>query len=240
MSINGINNNYLIKSNYVNTKKMNKPQCSKPSFKGEPQYYDPIKQREKYKAEFKNSLDKRKEDLRLHLDKITVNMNGKEGSVTDVLKSFFPNEKKSVSYENMHHRTMRENVDGILNNGFDFSKINQTEYGPGIYFGSESAIQIYSGETLKASFRGNVSDSFGIKNYNTLKSNLISEVRNYLGLGFSDVDKMLTECEVIGSEINDYCRKKIVDELGIDGAVATERGYFVVFNPDSIVDVKRA
>lgn len=240
MLIQGIGNHNLIQNNYTNLRKNAGIKNSTPAFKGNVEYYDPIKQRETYKAGFKESLDKRKDDIYAHLDKITTKTNGKDETVSETLKSFFPNETKSVYYENLQHRTMRENIDNIINNGFDFSKITQTEFGPGVYFGSEGAIQIYSGEPLKAAFKGNATESFNIKNYNELKSNLINEVRNYLGLGFSDVDKMLAECEVIASSINDYCREKIVNELGIDGVLATQRGYFVVFNPESLVSIEKA
>ena len=73
-----------------------------------------------------------------------------------------------------------------------------------------------------------------------LKEKLVNEVRNHLGLGFYDISNMMIEFEVIGTVLNEYCRNKIVDELGIDGVIAPEVGYFVVFNPNSITDVKRA
>lgn len=239
MLIQGINRFNSIQYNNLQAKKNIKPQVTTPSFKQDG-YVDPAISKDTYRATFEESIKKHKDNIFAHLDTVMIDHNGKKVSVTEALQTLFPKEAEEVHYTNLKHKTMRENVDDIVNNGFDFSKITLTNYGPGVYFGSEGDIQIYQGDTLNASFDGRAATSLNVKNYNQIKEKLVNEVRNHLGLGFYDISNMMIEFEVIGTVLNEYCRNKIVDELGIDGVIAPEVGYFVVFNPNSITDVKRA
>ena len=239
MLIQGINKFNSIQYNNLNAGKSAKQQSEIPSFK-QSQYIDPAKSRDTYKTDFEESIKKYKDTLFAHLDTVTVDSNGKKVSVTEALQALFPKETEKVHYENLKHKTMRENVDNIINNGFDFSKITLTNYGPGVYFGSEGNIQIYQGDTLNATFDGRATTSLNIKNYNQFRDKLENEVRKYLKMDLGDIEKAMIEHEVISGTLNEYCRNKIVNELGIDGVVAPEAGYFVVFNPDSITEVKRA
>lgn len=239
MLIQGINRFNSIQYNNLQEKKNDKPRVTTPSFKKEG-YVDPAMSRDTYRANFEESIKKHKDNIFAHLDTVMIDHNGKKVSVTEALQTLFPKEAEEAHYTNLKHKTMRENIDNIINNGFDFSKITLTNYGPGVYFGSEGDIQIYQGDTLNASFDGRAATSLNVKNYNQIKEKLVNEVRNHLGLGFYDISNMMIEFEVIGTVLNEYCRNKIVDELGIDGVIAPEVGYFVVFNPNSITDVKRA
>lgn len=239
MLIHGINRFNSIQYNNLQAKKNIKPQVTAPSFKKEG-YVDPAMSRDTYRANFEESIKKHKDNIFAHLDTVMIDHNGKKVSVTEALQTLFPKEAEEAHYTNLKHKTMRENVDNIINNGFDFSKITLTNYGPGIYFGSEGDIQIYQGDTLNASFDGRAATSLNVKSYNQVREKLENEVRNYFRMGFTDIEKVMIEHEVISTALNEYCRNKIVDELGIDGVIAPEVGYFVVFNPNSITDVKRA
>lgn len=211
-----------------------------PSFKNWYTSYDV----EKYREAFTNTLKERKEEIFNHLDSLTTTTmeNGRKGNVTDILKSFFDDTRDFVEIKGLMHKTPRENIQSIVENGFDFSKINTTEYGPGMYFsGNETELLIYNGEKLGVDYEGRTSCGIKIKEYNNLKSGLINEVRNYLKLGFSSIENVMAEAEAISTTIvNDYCRQKIVNELGIDGAgIPYGNSYFEIFNPDSIKNIYR-
>lgn len=209
-----------------------------PSFKNWYTSYDV----EKYKESFTNNLRERKEEIFNHLDSLstTTMENGKKGNITDILESFFDDSRECVQIKGLMHKTPRENIQPILETGFDFSKINTTEYGPGMYFsGNETELLIYNGETLCVDYQGRTSRGINLKEYNNLKSALINEVRSYLKLGFSSIENVMAEAEAISTTIvNDYCRQKIVNELGIDAAsLPYGNSYFEIFNPDSIKKV---
>ena len=238
MKISALNSYHSIQirkqSNKLNT---NTTKLSTPAFKNWYSNYDV----EKYRESFTTSLKERKAEIFNHLDGLTTTTeNGKTGTITDILKSYFGEEKEQKKINGLMHKTQRENVEPITSNGFDFSKVNTTEYGPGMYFsGSETELLIYSGETIGIDYEGTTAVAKNIKEYNSLKSSLINEVRKYLNLGFSNIENVMAEAEVISNTIiNEYCREKIVNDLGIDGAfIPYGNSYFEVFNPNAIKNV---
>ena len=241
MKINSISQTYV---SPINKQTIQNKSClskvASPSFKNWYTSYDVAK----YRETFTNTLKERKDEIFNHLDSLTTTTmeNGRKGNITDILKSFFDDSRDCVEVKGLMHKTQRENIQPIINNGFDFSKINTTEYGPGMYFsGNETELLIYPGETLGVDYEGRTASGVNIKEYNNLKSGLINEVRNYLNLGFSSIENVMAEAESISTTIvNDYCRQKIVNELGIDGAsVPYGNSYFEIFNPDSIKNIYR-
>ena len=109
-----------------------------------------------------------------------------------------------------------------------------------MYFSAnETELLIYNGETLGIDYEGTTAVGINIKEYNNLKSGLINQVRDYMNLGFSSIENVMAEAEAISTIIvNEYCREKIVNELGIDGAsVPYGNAYFEVFNPNAIKNV---
>lgn len=230
-------NNYKFNNNKVNDAQNNVSFTSLGDF-----YASKIQQKAQYKQEFAQRILSQEQDIVAFLDELTFKYGENESaSITDVLKELLSDDIEEIFLEGLMHRTMEENVGNILENGFDFSKIAKTNYGPGVYFAnSEGAIQIYSGKTLQADFNGRAVRSEGLKNYNTFSNIVENELRKFLNMDMSfNFETGMIEHEVFSDFLNQYFREKIVNELNIDGAIALgSEGYFVIFNPDSIKNIR--
>ena len=93
---------------------------SEPTFKSWYTNYDV----EKYKQDFSKQLKERKQEIFAHLDSLTTTTmeNGRKGNVTDILRTFFTEEREYTQVSGLMHKTPRENIKPIIENGFDFLK----------------------------------------------------------------------------------------------------------------------
>ena len=187
---------------------------------------------------FYDCLDKHKEELYRHLDSITL----KDGtSVSQNLRRMFKDTEPVTEEHLLLHKTYLENYEKIKEGGFDPTKINKTEYGPGFYFGNcEGALTIYSGVTCKINYRGRTArGKTALREYNQINAQLNSSLRDYLKIPFNLASPLrFKEDSVLRKFINEYTRNKIVSELGIDGTnVPGSEGYFIVFNPDAVKSI---
>ena len=189
---------------------------------------------EKFSNDFMTKLNERKEEIYSHLDSATIETEEKKAPILEHLKDLFGEERTYIE-SSFLHKTLHP--DEITKEGFDVSKINITEFGPGIYFASsEGELEIYHGKTLSADFKGTCADGIHLDKYNRLNEQIENEIRNLLGInGWSQT--ALLEHEVLRKFVNEYARNQITDKLHIDGASCNNKHYFVVFNPDSLSNV---
>lgn len=244
MQINGINGIYSIPERNIQQKANEvKKQPQSTSFGNFNPFLSSYNSEEiaQYKKDFANTLNNKKEELYSILNnmKLIGCQNGNITSVEDALKSLFSEKTEYKTVNNLLHKTPEANVNNIIENGFDTSKISKTEYGPGIYFGfSEGALDIYSGKTLKAEYEGNTAHGTNIDQYNELKRNMTSELSKALNKPMMFSQYGMAEHEVLSQFVNEFCTKKISDDLGIDGATTNSReGYFIVFNKNAIKNI---
>lgn len=245
MQINGINGIYSTPARNIQqkTEEKTKNQSQSTSFGN----FNPFlsscnpEEIEQYKKDFENTLNNKKEELYTVLDKMSFTdfENGNKINVVDSLKSLFGDKTEYKTIDNLLHKTAEGNIENILQNGFDTSKISKTEYGPGIYFGfSEGALDIYSGRTLKAEYEGNTAHGANIDKYNELKRDIVCELSKALNKPMMFSQYGMAEHEVMSQFVNEYCTQKISDNLGIDGATTNSReNYFIVFNKNAIKNV---
>lgn len=190
---------------------------------------------DKYIQDFSLSLEKNKDKLYRLLDCEQINVDGEIHTITEHLKNIFGDK---ISYKELELLHKTQNANAILSNGFDMKKINITEYGPGIYFSTnEGELTIYSGDTIKAKFEGNIANNKNLKNYNRINSQITNSIRKILNMKLEFSQKAMLEQEVLRKFVNEYTRNKIVNELKIDGASVGEWGYYVIFNPNCIKNI---
>ena len=193
-----------------------------------------------YVNNFLKALNDRKDELYGYLDSETDD-NG--NTIPDKLLGMFDMENMEIEEETFLHKTSGESVESLQQNGFDSSKINKTEYGPGFYVGrSEGALLIYPGVKMQVQYKGNTAKGKNLDKYDSIRGEVVKSLIKYLDLK-QDFSNPLVwkEFEALGKFANEYSRRTIAEKHGIDGAWALgSDGYFVIFNPDSIKEIKQS
>ena len=193
---------------------------------------------EKYARAFWEKLQNNKEYIYAHLDNLTIDMEGKKAPIKEHVNGMFRKGNKNLQKYSFFHRTYYP--DEIVKNGFDFTKINQTKYGPGMYFScSEGEVQIYNGTTLKADFEGTTAIGDDLDKYEQLLMPITTEIRKYFGMSLGYTPEGMTEYHVLKKFCDQYVRNIIVNKLNIDGATCYGGRYFIVFNPKSLSNIRK-
>ena len=189
-----------------------------------------------YKDSFEKSLEDKKEEIYDYLNHTKIMSDGHIAPVIEHIKALFQDDSKEYwQGEIMHHSKY---ADIIKKEGFDFSKIKNTVFGPAIYFAtSEDELGMYEGDTVHADFQGNIAYGKYLDNYNRVNTAIENSIRSRLGVANNFGMTTMAEHEVLHKFIDEYVRKQIVNVLGIDGAYNQEGQYFAVFNPDSLSNV---
>ena len=189
-----------------------------------------------YKDSFEKELESKKEKMYEYLDNAEIMVDGHSAPIIEHIKALFQdNSEEYWQGELMHHSRY---ADKIKKEGFDFSKIKNTVFGPAAYFAtSEDELGMYEGDTVHADFQGKIAYGKYLDNYNKVNTAIENSIRNYLGVANNFGMTTMAEHEVLHKFIDEYVRKQIVNVLGIDGAYNQEGQYFAVFNPDSLSNV---
>ena len=192
--------------------------------------------KEIYKQKFLDKLKEHQDEIYDYLDKAEITFNNKTAPIMEHISSLFDNKFEQYYKETIFHNS--EQYEKILTQGFDFSKIKNTVFGPGMYFSADTDnIGMYRGKTIQADFEGKISNGENLKEYNKLNNEIEKAIRHYLGIENYFSETTMSEHEVMQKFIDEYSRKQIVEKLGLDGAYCNEGQYFVVFNPDSISNI---
>ncbi len=192
---------------------------------------------EKYADNVLSALNDRKEELYDFLDSVT-DENGL--TISDKLLSMFDTENSRMGEYTFLHKTLSNNAESLQKNGFDSARISKTNFGPGFYVGvSEGGLLIYPGVKMQVEYKGNTVQGKTLSEYDGIKSEAVNKLREYLNLKPDFSNPLIwKEIESFSKFINEYSRKTIA-EHGIDGAWALgSDGYFVIFNPDAIKEIK--
>ncbi len=184
------------------------------------------------------ALNDRKEELYSFLD---TEQDDNGLTLPDKLLNMFDTSNMKVTEQTFLHKTSGENVESLQKNGFDSTKINKTNFGPGFYVGtSEGSLLIYPGAKMQVEYKGNTARGTDLEKFDNIKGRAVDKLMEYLNLK-PDFSNYLVwkEFEAFRMFVNEYSRETIAKKLGIDGAEAVgSDGYFVIFNPDAIKEIK--
>ncbi|MBQ4646633.1 MAG: hypothetical protein IJB79_04730 [Candidatus Gastranaerophilales bacterium] len=153
-----------------------------------------------------------------------------------------------VAQGTLFHGTLNpRNIDNIIENGFDVSKINsgRTKLGPGFYFSGDYGAAMNYGCVLQADAKGIVAGADNAFYENVANSKTCKQVGDLIGLTPEVCDDPETCYSYPAKLINEYSRKFIVEKLGIDalrgwGGNSTADNCVCVLNPNILTNIRRA
>ena len=202
-----------------------------------------------------------KEEMDSRIFKFTdANCNEFEGTVKDIIeRHIIYDDNLKDKYERMFHGTDKNYIKDILENGPDVTRSSRVVFGPGMYFAlSEGDAQAYSDGKLLADIvkttrqngeQGKFVRVNGAYYDRMAQSDVMRTLGKLLGTEVTGADYQgntpyyvpTSKMSVQNKVLNEYCRRILVDELGIDAAFALDSAYhtcIVVFNPDSITNME--
>ena len=203
--------------------------------------------------------------IKAELDKTLLEFEGLDGmpvicSIKDAVKMYaiddvWANEDDRFG---LFHGAPRETIQSILKNGPDIEKCSRSAFGPGMYFAfSEGCAEDYSSAKLLADISPAVRKNgkkgrlvrFNTDYYDKISSKGTQKLRELLDLEVTSKDFgpnvpyyiAMVKMEIPYKIFDFYFRDLIVNELNIDAAYCSSRGYhncMVVFNPDAICNIR--
>lgn len=203
--------------------------------------------------------------IKAELDKALLEFEGPDGkpvicSIKDAVKMHAIDDMRARKDDgfSLFHGTSREAIQNIIKNGPDLGRCSRSAFGPGMYFAfSEGCAEDYSSAKLLADIFPTVRKNgkkgrfvrFNTDYYDKISSKGTQKLRELLNLELTSKDFgpnipyyiAMVKMEVPYKIFDYYFRDLIVNELNIDAADCSSRGYhscMVVFNPDAIHNIR--
>lgn len=166
---------------------------------------------------------------------------------------------EDTEFHRVIHGSSLESISDIINNGPDMRKTSRSAFGPGMYFAfSEGAAHDYSSAKLMADIipqRRENGEKGKIVRFNTNfyddtinNHNVHKAITDFTGLKAPNEPWQPHYIERAYMElpeklVDEYCRDLMVEEMGIDAAQCSARGFHpcaVVLNPDAITNIQES
>lgn len=163
---------------------------------------------------------------------------------------------EDTKFHRVIHGSSLESISDIINNGPDMRKTTTNAFGPGMYFAfSEGDAHDYSDAKLMADVIPQERENgekgkivrFNTNFYDKINNhNLHKAITDFTGLEAPDepwqpyyIERAYMELPA--KLVDEYCRDLMVEEMGIDAAQCSARGFHscaVVLNPDAITNIQ--
>lgn len=184
-----------------------------------------------------------------------------KGSIKEAFKKFIMNlDAQPEVMERLFHGTSQESINAILEKGVRIPRSTNTYFGPGMYFAmSEGDAQDYSPAKL-------IADITRVTRKNGEKGKFVRVYGDYYDrikdAAILDTTQIIDDVTGINGRplpnepyyrlnaryslplliLGEYCRRVLVDDLGIDAAYASaphHHSCVVVFNADSVKNIQK-
>ena len=204
-------------------------------------------------------------EMKKILDNSLFEFEGPDGkpvvcSIKDAVKLYAIDDMRAKDDDGLSllHATSREAIQNIIKNGPDIEKCSRSVFGPGMYFAfSEGCAEDYSSAKLLADIFHTVGKNgkkgrfikFNTDYYDKISNKGAQKLRELLDLEVTSKDFgpnipyyiAMVKMEIPYKIFDYYFRDLMVNDLNIDAAYCSSRGYhscMVVFNPDAICNIR--